>query len=55
MEDVRKKKRRALRIGVPEELETAINAVVKKTGQPFLTVLLEAAREYRRRLAAALY
>jgi hypothetical protein len=49
LEDVRDKERRPLRIGIPESLEEAIGEVVGRTGQPFLAVLLEAAREYRRR------
>ena len=42
LEDVRGKERRALRIGIPEGLEVAINGIAEQTGQPFLTVLLEA-------------
>jgi hypothetical protein len=47
--DIRKKKRRPIRIAIPEELEKTITRIAKATGQPFLTILLEAAREYRRR------
>jgi hypothetical protein len=48
--DIReKKKRRPIRIAIPQELEATITGIAKATGQPFLTILLEAAREYRRR------
>jgi hypothetical protein len=47
--DIRKKKRRPIRIAIPQELEATITGIAEATGQPFLTILLEAAREYRRR------
>jgi hypothetical protein len=47
--DIRKRKRRPLRLGVPVELDAAIDKVVQATGQTRLDVLLAAAREYRRR------
>jgi hypothetical protein len=49
LEDVRRRERRPLRIRIPEELEQAIKGKVKATGQTFLAVLIEAAREYERR------
>jgi hypothetical protein len=49
LEDVRERERRPLRFRIPEELEQAINRKVEATGQNFLTVLIEAAREYKRR------
>lgn len=48
--DIRKKqKRRPIRIAIPEELEATITRIAKATGQPFMTIMLEAVREYRRR------
>ena len=41
--------RQPLRLGIPEKLDKTIRAVVAKTGQPYLHVLLAAAAEYRRR------
>src|SRR5262249_43190275 len=49
LEDVRKRKRKPLRIKIPEALRQAIDRKVEATGQTFLAVLLEAAREYERR------
>jgi hypothetical protein len=52
LEDVRKRERRPLRIRIPEALKQAIDRKVKATGQTFLAVLIEAAREYERRHAS---
>ncbi len=49
LEDVRERERRPLRFRIPEELEEAINRKAEATGQNFLAVLIEAAREYKRR------
>ena len=49
LEDVRGRNRHAIRVRIPPALKQAIDAKVKKTGQPFITVLLAAAAEYRRR------
>ena len=49
LEDVRGRERRPLRIRIPEELEQTINRKAEATGQTFLAVLIEAAREYERR------
>ena len=47
--DIRQQERSALRVGIPAELEEAIKEVAERTGQPFVAVLLAAAREYRKR------
>jgi len=49
LEDVRKRERRPLRIKIPQALKQAIDRKVEATGQTFLAVLIEAAREYERR------
>lgn len=49
LEDVRGRKRRPLRVRIPEELEQAINRRVKQTGQTFLGVLMTAVQEYHHR------
>lgn len=51
--DVREMERRPLRLGIPQELEDAIAAKVKETGQTFIAVLLAAARHYRQRHPAS--
>ena len=40
--------RRPIRLGIPAELEEIINKKSEETGQPFITILLEAAKVYRR-------
>lgn len=47
--DIRDQERSALRVGIPAELDDAINEVAEHTGHPFVAVLLAAAREYRKR------
>jgi hypothetical protein len=49
LEDLRERVRRPLRIKIPEGLKQAIDRKVAATGQTFLAVLIEAAREYHRR------
>lgn len=44
-----KAERRALRLGIPEDLDVKIREVADRTKQPYLFILLEAAKEYRRR------
>ncbi len=41
--------RRALRLGIPTDLDQAIREVVKRTKQSYIFILIEAAKEYRRR------
>jgi hypothetical protein len=49
LEDVRRRKRQPLRIKIPEALRQVIDRKVEATGQTFIAVLIEAAREYERR------
>jgi hypothetical protein len=41
--------RRSIRLGIPSELDEAIKAEAKRTGSTYISILLRAAREYRRR------
>jgi hypothetical protein len=41
--------RRSIRLGIPTELDEAIKAVAERTGSTYISILLRAAREYRRR------
>src|SRR5437867_469654 len=41
--------RQPLRLGIPTELDDAIKAEVERTGSTYISILLRAAREYRRR------
>lgn len=45
--DIRKQKRRALRVQIPPALDEAIEQKAKATGQPWVTVLLAAAEKFR--------
>lgn len=49
LSNIREQERSALRVGIPTELEDAIDEIAERTGQPFVAVLLAAAREYRKR------
>ena len=40
--------RKPIRLGIPDELHKAINDLKKKTGQTYISILVEAAREYKR-------
>lgn len=41
--------RRALRLGIPLELDTRIREIVEETGQTYIDVLVMAAKEFRKR------
>jgi hypothetical protein len=41
--------RRSLRLGIPTELDEAIKAEAERTESTYISILLRAAREYRRR------
>ncbi|MBA2224668.1 hypothetical protein [Thermogemmata fonticola] len=41
--------RRSIRLGIPTELDEAIKAEAERTGSTYISLLLRAAREYRRR------
>src|SRR5262245_48236835 len=41
--------RRSIRLGIPTELDEAIKAEAERTGSTYVSLLLRAAREYRRR------
>lgn len=47
LEHIKGKKRRPLKLSLPLELDEAIRAKSEQTGQPYIQVLLEAARKYR--------
>jgi hypothetical protein len=47
--DIKGRKRRPIRIGIPDELDAAIRDVVDRTGHTYIDVLLAAATEYRKR------
>lgn len=49
LEDIRGRERNAIRVRIPPALREAIDRKVEETGQPFVTILLAAAAEYRRR------
>lgn len=49
MEDIRGE-RRALRLGIPVELDEVIKAKQRQTGQPYVQILVKAAHKYRERL-----
>jgi len=49
LQDVRGRKRKPLRLGIPVALDAAIRQKCEETGQPYVGVLLAAATEYRRR------
>lgn len=46
IKDIRKRKLKALRLKIPPELEKAIAKKMKQTGQPFIRILLKAAKKY---------
>ncbi len=52
LEDLHERIRQPLRLKIPTVLDKAIKRRVKETGQTYLAVLVEAAREYHRRHAA---
>lgn len=47
--NVKDQNRRALRLGIPLELDTRIRQIVEETGQTYIDVLLLAAQEFRKR------
>lgn len=47
--DIRERARQPIRLGIPDELDAAIRAVMENTGQTYIDVLLVAATEYRKR------
>lgn len=49
LEDIRDRERSAIRIRIPPQTAAALQRKAEETGQPFVTVLLAAAAEYRRR------
>lgn len=49
LEDIRDQERRALRLGLPPELEKALQEKQESTGQPIVTILTEGVHEYWRR------